>query len=179
MTFNRGLVYINSDLSSFSRWVQSGDFNVENRKKDKLDLRIGLRLSYNLTEYDAAPTMAQSFFNQEFYGDFTWNITPKWVVGSSMNYYIYSGVAFAQQSVPVWKASLSRFFLPGNKLQVKLYAFDILNLNSGVNRTSDLNYVQEETFRTVGRYVMLSAAYNILGFKKESTEGMPMRRMMQ
>jgi hydrogenase maturation factor len=62
-----------------------------------------------------------------------------------------------------------RYLLPNNKIQVKLYAFDILNRNSGVNRTADVNYVQEEVFRTLTRYVMLSVGYSIQGFQKQQS----------
>jgi hypothetical protein len=43
-----------------------------------------------------------------------------------------------------------------------------LNRNSGINRTADANYVQQETVRSLGRYGLLTAVYSFnKGEKKE------------
>lgn len=178
-SYNRGLTYVNTSLSNINRYVNTGDFSIENRNKESLDAKVGLRLTSNLTQYEVNEQLDQSFLTQEIYGDITWNIGEKWVLNTTMNYAVYGGQAFdEQQVVPIWNASVTRYLLPSNKLQVKLYAFDLLNKNSGVNRTSDLNYVQEEVYQTVNRYVMLSVGYSILGFQKEQKNmgpGGPMR----
>jgi len=176
--YNRGLVFVNQTLGNIGRLTQSGDFSLENRKKDKWDVRAGYKFTYSLTRYADNSVPEQQFFNQEIYADLTWDITPKWVLGSNFSYNLYGGEAFSGQTVALWKAYISRYLLKGNKMQVKLFAFDLLNQNTGVNRSSDLNFVQEETFQTVNRYVMLSLGYNILGFQKQQGGGQGMGRMM-
>ena len=168
--YNRGLVFVNSVLSDIDRLGYNAAFSISNRTKTKLDATIGIRLSQTTTSYAINENLNQKFGTQALFGDFTWDITPKWVLNSSFNGNLFVGDAFDEaQFVPVWNAYLMRYLLPSNKIQVKLYAFDILNRNSGVNRTADVNYVQEEVYRTLTRYVMLSIGYSIQGFQKQQS----------
>ncbi|MEK7257009.1 MAG: hypothetical protein AAB316_19805, partial [Bacteroidota bacterium] len=91
----------------------------------------------------------------------------KWEFGTSLDYKIYSAESFGgEQRIPIWRTSLTRYLLKNNRGQLKLAAYDLLNKNLGVNRTSQLNYVEEERIRSIGRYVMVTFAYSISGFDK-------------
>lgn len=168
-SYNKGMVYVNTVLSDIDRTTLTGNFSISNRTKTKLDVTAGIRLSETFTAYAVNENLNQRYRTQALFGEFTWDVTPKWVINSTFNGSLYSGAAFnEEQFVPVWNAYIMRYLLPSNKLQVKLYAFDILNKNSGITRTADVNYVQEEVYRTLTRYVMLSVGYSLQGFQKEN-----------
>lgn len=169
-SYNRGMVYVNSVRSDIDRTTLSGNLILSNRTKTKLDVNVGIRLSQTMTAYAVNENLNQSYMTQTLFGDFTWDVTPKWTINSSFNGSLYAGAAFDdQQFVPVWNAYIMRYLLPNNRMQIKLYAFDILNKNSGITRTADVNYVQEEVYRTLTRYVMLSVGYSLQGFQKQNT----------
>ena len=58
---------------------------------------------------------------------------------------------------------------------LELIVYDILNQNVGINRTNNLNYIEDQRVTTLSRYVMLSFSYKIRRFggkrkRKSATE---------
>lgn len=168
-TWNRGILFVNEMENTATRQRHSIDLSLDNRKKDFVDVAIGVRFSHNKTTYSENSSLNQTYLDRLFYADLTLTPTEKWSIGSSFDYTIYSEENFGgKRSVPIWRASVSRYFLKNNRGQLKLAAFDLLNKNIGINRNSQLNYVEEERIRSLGRYVMLSFSYSISGFGKKS-----------
>ena len=175
--YNRGISWINEIENQTETWQNMAELSLENRKKEKLDWMIGGQVIYNTTSYSISAALDQSFLQQKYFADVTWDITEKWSVSTSLDYQIYSGAAFAEnQEVPIWRASVSRYILKDNKGMIRLSAVDLLNRNLGVNRVAELNYVQEETIRSLGRYFMLSFTYSLSGFNGSQGGGIHIRR---
>lgn len=182
ITYNRSIVFVNANRNNVDRIIPSIEATVGNRKKDKVDLQVGANLSYNNTTYDVDSDFDQSFVTQEYTASAIVYLTKKWIIDSDFTYTIYGGQAFAQdQTIPIWRASVSRFIGKFNRWKFQVSAFDILNQNTGVNRTANLNFVEEETFVALRRYVMGTLSYSISGFKKEQSGrgGRWMRHMVR
>ncbi|MCB0841937.1 MAG: TonB-dependent receptor, partial [Bacteroidetes bacterium] len=163
--FNRGIVFVNQEESFVSRMISSGSITLENRKTDVVEISGGGRLSYTMTRYSQSQLLNQDFFTQTYYADFAINFAKTWNLSTSLDYSIYSGPAFDEdQSIPLWRASISKYFLANKRAQLKLGVIDILNRNLGFSRTSELNYIQEESIVSLGRYFMLSLTYNLSKF---------------
>jgi len=164
-SWNRGILFVNEVENNTTRLRNSIDLSFDNRKKDIVDATIGARFSHNKTTYSESQSLNQTYLDRNYYADLILTPTEKWNISSSFDYTVYSAENFGgQQTVPIWSASLSRYILKNNRGQIKLAAFDLLNKNIGINRSSQLNYVQEERIRSLGRYVMLSFSYSISGF---------------
>ena len=167
-SWNRGILYVNEVENNMTNWRNSFKLSFDNRKKDFVDLTIGGKLSYNRTDYSISESLNQNFVERNLFADLVVTPTEKWEISSGFDYTVYSGETFGgQEAVPIWKGELRRYILKNNRGQIRLTAFDLLNRNIGINRSSLLNYVQEERVRSLGRYVMLSFAYSISGFNKE------------
>jgi hypothetical protein len=52
-------------------------------------------------------------------------------------------------------------FLNHRRYELRLTVVDILNRNTGIFRTSDANYIQEELIPSLGRYGLLTVTYAI------------------
>lgn len=87
--------------------------------------------------------------------DIDWNVRQKTVVFDNNN------------NVFLWNAYVSRKFLKGDKMVVRLYVNDILNQNLGFNRYGENNYISQNTYNTIRRYGMLSLTWN---FSKSPTQ---------
>jgi Lhr-like helicase len=160
---------VNTVENQYDRLVNRVDVTIENRKKEVLDIMVGASFSNTTTKYKLESQMDQQFLTQQYYTDISVDFAKTWTIGTSFDYNIYSGAAFAEeQTIPLWRASLSKFFLKNQKGQLTLSVFDILNQNQGINRNSELNYIQEERIRAIGRYVMLSFTYSLSGFGNEN-----------
>jgi Outer membrane protein beta-barrel family/Carboxypeptidase regulatory-like domain len=170
--WNRGILFVNQDKNNTSRLTNTVDLSLDNRKKDIVDARIGVRISHNKTTYSVSDALNQTYLDRRYYAGLRVTPTKKWTFGSEFDYTIYPAESFGLETkIPIWQASISRYFLKGNRGQLRLSAFDILGKNLGISRTNQLNYVQEERIRSLSRYVMLSFSYSISGFGKAGEGG--------
>jgi hypothetical protein len=163
--YNSGILFINEVENRTKRWNLSTDFNIENRKKEFWDWRVGVDVRYNLNKYSENNELDRDFVEQNYYTDISREFKKGWFAETSFDFTLYSDESFgSQSSLPIWQFSLSKNFLTGDKGQLKLTVFDVLNRNEGIWRSSDLNYLQERRVNTLSRYFMLSFAYSFSGF---------------
>lgn len=166
---NQSILFVNDVENNVNRQRHSFGLSLDNRKKDVVDITLGGRLTFNSTSYSVSSQLDQRYLEQRLYADLVVLPTKKWELSSSFDYSVYSQETFGEErAVPIWKASITRYFLPNDRGQLRLSANDILNRNIGLNRNSQLNYVEEERIASLGRYVMLTFAYSISGFGKKS-----------
>jgi hypothetical protein len=171
-SFDHGILFVNDVQNNTNRWTNGVEASIENRKKEKFDLTIGARLTQNITQYSISNTLNQSFVKQNYFTDLAVFPSKKWALNTGFSCTVYSKEAFGtQRIVPILKAGITRYILRNNKGQIKLAVSDILNRNIGINRTSQLNYLEEERIKSLGRYVMLSFSYSITGFNKAQDGG--------
>ncbi|MBI1224715.1 MAG: outer membrane beta-barrel protein [Bacteroidetes bacterium] len=167
-SWNRGILFVNELENNTDRLTNSLDLSFSNRKKEKFDATIGVRLSHNKTTYSDAEALNQTYLNRRYYAEATVYPNSKWEFGSKFRYSVYSDVNFgSEQVVPLWETSISRYLLKNNRGKLTLSAFDILDKNLSVRRNSELNYLEEQRISSLRRYVMLTFAYSIQGFGKE------------
>ena len=165
--YNRSQVFVNALSNISDRWSGRLGLSLENSKKKWLDAVVGVQWGFNTTRLSRSEALNQDFFEQTVYADVTIKPTKNWTIDQSVDFTAYQGDAFANTTLgPIWRASITRR-LWKNKLELKLSAFDLLNLNTGISRSSQLNYLQEERVNALGRYVMLTVTYALSGFGSE------------
>ena len=167
-TYNRGILFVNDLENITNRWLNTLEVSFDNRRKEKIDWSLGGEVSQNSTRYSVSTALNQSFLNQRYFGEITVFPTKRWAIGTGIDLRIYSRENFgAKSSIPLWRASVTRYVLKNNKGQIKLAAYDLLNKNIGITRSSQLNYLEEERVRNLARYFMVSFSYSLTGFKRE------------
>lgn len=172
VTYNRSILFVNALENNVNRLMGSLGLTLENRNKEHFDLVAGARLSPTLTRYDVSVELNQDFLNQNYFADLSVNLGKKWLFTSSMDYTLYGGDVFNEDaSVALWEASLTRYLFKNRRGQLRLTAFDILNQNQGINRTSTFNYVEETRVRTLSRYLMMTFTYNLSQFGEQQGGG--------
>ncbi len=162
--FNQNIVFINGTQNDVDRWSQSVDIRIENRKKNVLDVMVGTKITYNQTQYSVNKNLDQSFINRSYYADIAIDFAKTWTFKAEFDYRLFNSDAFADnQEFPLLRAYISKTMLESKRLELKLSAFDILNQNEGVNRSSELNYIQDQRFNALSRYFMFGLSYAIRG----------------
>lgn len=163
INWNRGITLLNGLENPTTRLTSTVNASIENRKKEHFDARIGARLTHNITQYELDASRDQTYLNSSYYGELTLYFKKGFTVNSEFNYNIYSGGGFAQNTtVPLLKANVGKTFLKADRGELRLSAFDILNQNAGIDRTTQVNYLEESRYNTLGRYFMLSFTYKIV-----------------
>ncbi|MEL7533537.1 MAG: outer membrane beta-barrel protein, partial [Bacteroidota bacterium] len=173
-TYNRGIVFVNTIENTTDRWITSSVLSLENRRKDRIDWRVGGELGYNQSQYSVNAELNQSFVNQRYFFDLDINLDKekKWQFSSQFDYWVYppSGPFAQAQNIALWEASLGHSFLENNRARIEVVGFDLLNQNIGLNRSNQLNYFEEERVTTLRRYVMLRFTWQLSAFGSQGVQ---------
>jgi Outer membrane protein beta-barrel family len=161
-SYNRGISLVNQTENITKRLTSTNNIRMDYRLRDSFDFSIGARVSYNNTAYSLQSSLNRRYYTHEYEASF--NVTLPWNLRlvSDFSYQFYTGIDVgANQSIPIWNASVSKMLFKNKKGELKLAVLDILNKNTGFTRTSDANYIQDELTNSLRRYVMLSFTYAI------------------
>ena len=165
---------MHSDYVSYLNGLESGvketnfniDFFVENRIKEHVDIASGVRMDYNIRNYDVNADFNQSFFNTSMYIDGIVYLGKDWTISTTFDYVSFSGEFFSErETYNLWSASVEKGFM-NNKLTLSLKAYDLLNQNIGLDRLGRSNSLREERYNTLTQYFMVGVSYKI-GKKKQ------------
>ncbi|MEM9856771.1 MAG: TonB-dependent receptor [Bacteroidota bacterium] len=174
--YNRSELFINDGKNKVDRSINSIDISLENRKKTLVDLKIGGKLEFNSTRYSNNTELDQDFVNRTIYSDLSIDFLKTWNFTTNFDYRIFEGDAFDNNiSFPLWRAEISNSFGKLRRLTAKLSVFDILDENTGINRNSAFNFIQEQQINVLSRYFMFSLTYSLSAFGNGQKSGVVIR----
>ena len=64
-------------------------------------------------------------------------------------------------AVPIWNASISKFFLKNKRAELKLSAFDLLNKNVGISRNVTQNQIVDQSYNVINQYFLIGFTYSL------------------
>ncbi|MEQ8927035.1 MAG: TonB-dependent receptor [Fulvivirga sp.] len=168
-TFNKTQLFNNGSKNDVERLNHAFDLRVENRKKNAVDVQTGYKIEWNTTQFRGVSELNQNYKRHITYTDLTIDFLKTWKLTSSFDYMIYEGDAFTSDlEFPLLRASISKNFLKNKRGELSLSVFDILDRNTGIQRNSSFNFVEDSRQNTVSRFVMLSFTYSLSAFGDKS-----------
>jgi hypothetical protein len=163
------ILFVNELENDVRDLRSSVNFSIENRKKDKFDAEIGVRLSNTQTDWSVNEDLNQQYTNYGSYAGVKYTPVPRWLFDTDFDYTVYSAETFgARTAIPLWQAGITHYFLKERKGRIRLSVYDILGQNQGLTRSSQLNYIEQTQYNVLSRYVMLTLGYNLSGFGNKS-----------
>jgi len=159
--YTKSIIFINTRESSLERINGNVRLRLENRNKKVVDWNIGGSYSYNINQYSDARTTNLGFSSQNVFADFRYNLkqSMSFELGANVNF--YSEEQFGEaQTIPIVRASISKFVLKDQRGELKLSVFDLMNQNLGISRTENQNYIENSEIVSLARYFMLSFTYS-------------------
>ncbi|WP_071885863.1 outer membrane beta-barrel protein [Hymenobacter sedentarius] len=138
----------------------------------------GLTLSSNISpnlDFTASTTSSQNFVRNTLQAKLNTNYFAQvtrfrlgWIVGPGINFQTdlvhqaYSGLSAGyNQQYLLWNASLGKKIFPGQRGEIKVYAFDLLGQNRAIQRNVTEAYYEDVQTTILQRYFMLMFTYNI------------------
>jgi hypothetical protein len=127
---------------------------------------IDTRFSRSKTTYDINTSQDQITKTISYSAELSAKLLAGFYLNTNYDFTNYTNDRFNENfSIPILNSSIYRYFLPENKMEVRLSIYDALNRNVGFSQVAtDLGLRRSET-NALGRYVMLSLTYNIRGLK--------------
>jgi 5-hydroxyisourate hydrolase-like protein (transthyretin family) len=146
----------------------------------KIDVSFSGGINYYKTTYSLQPALNTGYFSQQYEGEVNWQLPANFYLSSNFTYTINSRRANGYNTnVPLWNASFSRQFLRFNRGELKFTAFDLLNENVGISRSTNQNYIEDSRTRNLQRFFQLSFTYSLSKNGVSMGAGPRMIRMMR
>jgi len=101
------------------------------------------------------------------------NLPLKITVGTTIDWNIRQRVDPNDRNNNVfrWNAYVSKAFLKDRSLVAKVFAYDILNQNVGYTRHESADYISENSYNTITRYLMFSLTWNFTKTGGDAPQG--------
>lgn len=165
LSSNKSFLFINDTENLTNRITNNVTVSIDNWNKDFIDFELGTTIGVNSTSYSENTEFNQSYLEYRVFTEIDLDLEKDWEFSTNFSMRTYSDEDFGEQiSIPIWRASVSKLFTKSKKWRAELAIFDILNQNQNINRTSNINYIQDERIASLGQYVMLTLGYNFSGF---------------
>jgi len=153
--WSKGLSIINGDNNTQSNFLHSFSVRFENRKKEKWDAALGGNISITDARYSIS-SMNTVYYNTSLFTDIRFTPSDKWSFETKASLVNYDSKSFDEAvSIPLLTAGISYYFLRGERASLTLRGYDLLNKQIGFERISQTNYLMQQEWNTIGRYVML------------------------
>jgi hypothetical protein len=162
MGYSKTKQFVNTAPNTIGALTLGPELRFDLSPSDKLDLSFSAGVNYNKTTYSLQPALNTEYLSHQYEGEVNWQLPASFYFNTSFTYTVNNQLASGfNAKVPLWNASFSRQFLRFNRGELKLTAFDLLNENVGISRTSNQNYIEDKRVNNLQRFFLLSFTYSL------------------
>ena len=128
----------------------------------QLDFTVSTTSNQNYVRNTLQTRLNSNYFSQVTRFRLNWIVGPGINLATDLVHQAYSGLAagYNQQYV-LWNASIGKKLFPGQRGEIRVYAFDLLGQNRAIQRNVTDAYYEDVQTTVLQRYLMLMFTYNI------------------
>jgi hypothetical protein len=154
--------YINEEKNNIGNLSITPRVGASYSYGEKFSISAETRLGFNSVGYSLQSSLNDKYWRQVYELDLNWEIVKGLHFQSDLSYNRYTGRSSGFNQDPLlWNAALSMQLLKSKKGELKFSAFDLLNQNIGISRNANLNFIEDQQYRVLNRYFMLSFTYSL------------------
>jgi hypothetical protein len=164
-SLNTGINHNNTFVNGIKNVSDNNNygFGLEFRydKEEKFSFSYNPRASYNDNKATIS-TNTSSYWTSTHNFEAEVQLPLKFEIGADMNWFLRqkTEVFTGNNNVMLLSAYVSKKFLKNGQLELKAYAYDILNQNKGFMRSAQGNMITQNNYNTITQYGMLSLVWN-------------------
>jgi hypothetical protein len=160
--YNNNVNYANGVLNTIIIKSFSPNITYSFSLDEVIDINLVARHNYNNTNNAINKALNTNFITRVYNADIINYLPFNIVVNQTLNYTINEGRAPGfNTAVPIWNASISKFFLKNKRAELKISAFDILNKNIGVSRNVSQNQIVDQSYNVINQYFLVGFTYSL------------------
>jgi len=157
---NPGLV--NGQLNYARTPALTGALTLSSNISEKLDFTLSSASTQSYVRNTLRQQLNNTYFNQLTRLRLSWIVGPGISIQTDATHQLYRGLSAAyNQNYILWNASIGKKLFPGQRGEIKLYAFDILKQNRAIQRNVNVAYFEDVQTTVLQQYFMLMFTYNI------------------
>ena len=168
LNFNTGVGYsktiqfINTNRNNIYNISFDPGVEISKSFKDKIDLSLRGGVTFNKAKYSLQSSLNNNYLTQDYSIDAGWQLPKNFYLSTDFTYTISSKRSEGYNAkVPLWNASFSKLFLKYNRGEMKISVHDLLNENQAIVRTTNSNYIEDQSNRVLKRFYLLSFTYSL------------------
>lgn len=168
LNFNTGIGYsktiqfINTNRNNIHNISFDPSVEISKSFKDKIDLTLRGGVTFNKAKYSLQSSLNNNYLTQDYSIDAGWQLPKNFYLSTDFTYTISSKRSEGYNAkVPLWNASFSKLFLKYNRGEMKISVHDLLNENQAIVRTTNSNYIEDQSNRVLKRFYLLSFTYSL------------------
>jgi hypothetical protein len=133
--------------------------------KELFDITLGGNINWNKVEYSLQAAQNTDFMSYGANLDLNFFLPKNFTIGNTVTYTANTGRAQGfNPNFTLWNAYIAKSLLKNKRGEVRISANDLLNQNTGLDRTANGNFVQDTRYLVLQRYFMLTFTYNLSKF---------------
>ena len=161
-----GLGAVANLSSEVQQWNLNPRLHLSSNISQDLDFALQYQPSWRWVVDGAKETRSYNYISHRLNARLNWTFWRGFTTEQTLNYMYYGGSSMNQTRKEwVWNASLGRKFLRGNKAEVRIQAYDILNTQSGYRQSVSDSYVRDSYYNFMPRHLLLSFSYKISNYR--------------
>ena len=153
---------VNGGLNYARTPAFNGILTLSSNISQNLDFTLSSNSTQSYVRNTLNTQLNTNYFNQLTRLRLAWIVGPGISFQTDVTHTLYRGLSSAyNQDYVLWNASLGKKLFPGQRGEIKLYAFDLLAQNRAIQRNVNVAYVEDVQTTVLQRYFMLMFTYNI------------------
>jgi hypothetical protein len=171
MNLGTGVVYgknknkLNGEVNDINSLNLTQRVNVTYLFKELFDITLGGNINWNRVTYSLQAAQNTDFLSYGADLDLNFFLPKGFTLGNTVAYTGNAGRAEGfNPNFTLWNAYVSKSLLKNNRGEVRLSVYDLLNQNTGIDRTANGNFVQDTRYLVLNQYFMLTFTYNLSKF---------------
>lgn len=158
---NTGIEFLNGNENLSRVLTHSSDIALENRAKDLMDVRLGVKLGQTSVRYSLNPSLNQRYTNTTVDASGSFFIGETWTLNSTLEYRLFDEQLVGPDgNVALLGALVAKLYMDG-RAELQLAGIDLLNQNQGIRVISTANLIQSQRVQSLGRHVMMRFVYRL------------------
>jgi hypothetical protein len=132
-----------------------------------VDYTISYNGSFNNAKNSLQPQLENKYFSHSASARLNLLSKKGWLFNTDLTNQLYSGLSDGfNQSYWLWNMAVAKKLFKGQKGEIRLSVFDLLNQNQSITRTVSETYIEDVNTKVVKQYFMLTFTYNLKNFGK-------------
>jgi hypothetical protein len=159
---SNNISYANALLNTIITKTVGPSLSYNFQLDEIIDIYFSTRYSYSKTNNAINANLNTNFLTRVFSAEMNNYLPKNFLLNQSFTYTINSGRAAGfNNSIPIWNASFSKFFMKNKKAELRVSAFDLLNKNAGISRNVSQNQIVDQQYNVINQYFLVSFVYSL------------------
>jgi hypothetical protein len=164
VNFSENKLYINNIANNNQTQVYGGNLRLELTPVEAFSFSASGRSSVTYNKYSVNNAQNNQYYNHSLGSEFTLKFPKYFYFNTNFNYSVYINEKYGfNQQQPILTLAAYKLFGKGNKSELRLTAYDLLNKGASIEQYTDENTVTQSQSKTLTRYYMLAYTYNMRG----------------